>query len=242
VADEVLKEVRLDPRTLPGLIESINEAAGRQRVVLNTAGAAPELSLPPPPLQDDEGTVLWDVRLGTALAIGARGAFVSWRETHQQLVVDDPVTAEAPPPLLARVYDVRDLLADAEAWAAPLRGTRPRNAGGLFGGGGGATAGAMSGRVPPMTLGAGCVFVFLGAPTPPVSDETATAAGVAGLIKDVVNSEPWDETPAAPRAEGWGGWLYVRASEVGHRRVERLLALLRRGDSGSVRSKGAVGR
>jgi hypothetical protein len=79
-------------------------------------------------------------------------------------------------------------------------------------------------------------------PARTASDEAATAADVARLISDVVDSEMWAETPASPRAEGWGGWVYVRASEVGHRRVERLLALLRRGDSGLVRWKGAAGR
>jgi hypothetical protein len=74
------------------------------------------------------------------------------------------------------------------------------------------------------------------------SDEALTARDVAYLIMNVLTANAFGPPPVGPQASGWGGWMSVQTNEAGHRRVERLLALLRRGDSGLIGLKGAPKR
>jgi hypothetical protein len=57
---------------------------------------------------------------------------------------------------------------------------------------------------------------------------------VAAIVREGVYPGLWNDPKVGWWVEGWAGWVYVRASKAGHRKVEQLLALLRRGDSGPV--------
>jgi hypothetical protein len=65
-----------------------------------------------------------------------------------------------------------------------------------------------------------------------------SAKHVVGVMTEVVYPQSWNDPATGWRAEGLGRWLYVCASEAGHRKVERFLAMMRRGDSGPVAPAG----
>lgn len=121
-----------------------------------------------------------------------------------------------------RLYDVRDLLQDADAWSRLVRPLHPRPPQqGLFGGSGGAGIFGGSGG-------------FTKDEPPHRADE------IARLVTSSVGPDRWDDPASAWRAEGWGGWVYVRASAAAHRDAERLLALLRHGGSEWSGQEGAA--
>src|SRR5258706_2057567 len=125
VADRVLAEVRLDTQSLHKVVESIDRAAPGA-VKLDTAGLndddKPSNNWPAqPPLRN--------VRLGKVLMLGTepwRGSQtgVEWREAGGTIIVGGPGSAEMP--VEGRLYDVRDILDEAEAWSKPLRPLHPR--------------------------------------------------------------------------------------------------------------------
>jgi hypothetical protein len=222
VADRVLAEVRLETSSLRKVLGSIDRAApGAVRL--------DEASLS----EDDQTTYNWpaqpplrNVRLGKALMLGTqqwRGDDgVEWREAGGAIVVGGPGSASAPP--VGRLYDVRDILDEAEAWSKPLRPLHPRPAQqGIFGGAGGRSTVQQRG-------------LFGGGPD---DVEPLRADSIASAIMDVVDPRMWDTPKSNWQACGWAGWVFVRASPRALRDVERLLALMRRGESEPARRKGA---
>lgn len=127
-------------------------------------------------------------------------------------------TSSANDDTFRRLYDVRDLLDEAEAWSKPLRPLRPHHRStGLFGGGGGAGLFGQTGAL--FSSGA-------------YSDQPPTrASDIAELIRATITPEAWDDPETPWNVFGWGGWVMVDAAPHAHREVERFLALLRRGDS-----------
>jgi hypothetical protein len=209
VADRVLTEVRLDTQSLQKVVDSINRAAPGA-VKLDAAGLS----------NDQMETHNWpeqpplrNVRIGKALMIGTqpwRGSDgIEWREVGGTIVVG--AARSAATPAEGRLYDVRDILNEAEAWSKPLRPLHPRPAQqrGLFSGG----------------------YSF--------DAEPLRADAIAEVIKETIGPRFWDTPTWTWKAEGWGGRVWVYASARGHRDVERLLALMRRGESEPVRHKGA---
>ncbi|MDB5323051.1 MAG: hypothetical protein JWN40_4682 [Phycisphaerales bacterium] len=208
VADRVLAEVRLDIRSLRKVVDSIDRAAPGT-VKLDAAGLS----------ADDKASNNWpaqpplrDVRVGTVLMVGTqpwRGSNgVEWREAGGRIIVGGAGSATVPGE--GRLYDVRDILDEAEAWSKPLRPLHPRPAQqqGLFGGG-------------------------------PDDAEPLRAVDIAAVIKEAIDPRKWDQPSPTWQTEGWGGWVFVYASARAHRDVERLLAMMRRGESEPVRQKGA---
>jgi hypothetical protein len=209
VADQVLAEVRLEMGSLQQVVDSINRVAPGN-VRLDTSDLSDEdqqpINWPAPP-------ALRNVRLGTALMVGTlpwRGydGQVEWREEGGAIVVGGAGTATTPAE--GRLYDVRDMLDEAETWSKPLRPphARPAQQRGLFGGG-------------------------------PDDIEPLQADDIANVIKEIVDPRLWDDPASTWQACGWGGWVFVNASARGHRDVQRLLAMLRRGDSQGFTQKGA---
>jgi hypothetical protein len=210
VVDEVLADVRLDESSLRRFVESINSAAGQRVVRLDT-------NLPGEAMYDDghqAARALRGVRLGRVLAIGNRlGANgVEWREERDEVVIGGAGTA--PATVEGRLYDVRDIAAEADAWTAKLhrayKGPRPGHGVGIF----------------------GSKFPWM--------DVEWSGAEIAGAIRWTISEGAWDDPKTGWRVTGAGGWVFVRAGEDGHRKVGQLLALLRRGDSESVGASGGV--
>jgi hypothetical protein len=122
VADELLADVRLDGQSLRTVVESINAAAGRRRVRLDvpavTADYMDRTDHIPGPQR------LRNVRLGRALALGAARWLhpdeLACREAEGEIVIG-PAKLR-PVPVTARVYDVAELVDEADAWSNRLPG------------------------------------------------------------------------------------------------------------------------
>ena len=71
-------------------------------------------------------------------------------------------------------------------------------------------------------------------------DGSPSARDVAGLIEGVIYPHRWDNVPFNWYAEGWDGWVLVRASPQAHRDIELFLMLLRRGESEAATQIGAT--
>jgi hypothetical protein len=222
VADRVLPNLQLDTTSLAALVDSINSVAARtarlESAHLNVDDRQSNQWPSPPPMRN--------VRLGTALAVGTQSwhgynGGVELREENGALFIDGRGSATTPA-AAARLYDVRDLLAQAEAWSKPLRPLHPRPSRqqGLFAGGGGGGAGLFSG-------GGGGDQDY----------EPLRATEIAATIRDTIYPQLWDNPPANWHAQGWGGWVFVYASSAAQLDVEQLLALLRRGESQPFRQK-----
>jgi hypothetical protein len=57
------------------------------------------------------------------------------------------------------------------------------------------------------------------------------------MIRETIYPRRWEDPTSTWQAQGWGGWVFVHASAPVHRDVERLLALVRRGQSQPFRQK-----
>jgi hypothetical protein len=209
VADRVLPILQLDTTSLAAVVDSINRASERtvqlESSHLNDAEHQTNQWPAPPPMRN--------VRLGTALAMATEGCQeyrggAELREENGALIISGPGSATSPDPA-ARLYDVCDILAEAEAWSTPLRPLHPRppQQQGLFSSG------------------------YYGDYGP------IRAAEIAAMIRDTIYPQLWDDPQRNWQANGWGGWVFVYASAAAHRDVERLLALVRRGESEPVRQK-----
>jgi len=211
VVDEVFADVRLDESSLGRFVESINSAAGRRVVRLDA-------SIPQDAMYDSDvpaARALRGVRLGRVLAIanrlGANG--VEWREERDEIVIGGAGTA--PAAIEGRLYDVRDIAAEGNTWTAELhrayKGPGPGHGVGIFGS-----------KFPWMNV-------------------SWDGSEIAEVVRWTVIEPAWDAPKAEWRAAGLGGWVFVRAGEDGPRKVRQLLALLRRGDSGSPAAAAAGG-
>ncbi len=215
VADVVLGEVWVDLRSPADALEAIGRAApGRVRLEVGPLTAEPRREGAGPPQR------LRDVRLGTGveMAIGPRaptGAVEVW-ETGGQIVVGGPGRGPGQA-VEARVYDVRDLLCEITAWRETLPPDLHRSAPRLRGGGSGAFTG----------------------PTFATGMEDVAVEYVVRRIQETVLADQWIDNGGTWRLGGWGGFVFVEATADGHRLVERFLLLLRRGESGAARLKGA---
>jgi hypothetical protein len=125
-----------------------------------------------------------------------------------------------------RMYDVRDILNEAEMWSKPLRPLHARSRRrGLFGGGGG---GYFQGGG---LFGGGSYYD---------DEHPLRAYAVAQMIRWTIAPDAWDDPALGWNTFGWGGWVVVDAPRRAHREVERLLELLRRGDSELFLTRGAA--
>jgi hypothetical protein len=206
-----LADVRLETGSLQQVVDSINRAApGKVKLDVSRLShddlQTNDWPAPPP---------LRHVRLGTALRVATQSRRgydnqVEWREEGGTIVIGGAGTATTPAE--ARLYDVRDILDEAEAWSSPLRPLHPGPAQqlqrGLFGGG-------------------------------PDDLSPLQADDIASLIKEIVDPRLWDDPASTWQAQGWGGWVFVNASARAHREIDRLLSMLRRGESEPFRQKGA---
>lgn len=223
-ADRMLAEVEVDAsRSLAEGVELINRAApGGVRV--EWVNLQPEDWHARGWPEAGEALRLRDVRLGTAVALWARMRGedgLEWRLEKDAIVIGGPGTATED--LVGRLYDVGDIATDVEVWLArlgPLAESQP-GGGGLFSGGGGS------------------------APAPTLSQVKGgpvywdAADELALLICQTIHPADWSRAGGLWVAWGWHRWIYVRAPLETHRMVERLLMIVRRGDSGPARVKGA---
>jgi hypothetical protein len=106
-----------------------------------------------------------------------------------------------PGPVTCRVYDVSDLAAELRAQVEALR-RRPSSGGNIC-------------------------FPRVG-PPPPVDEEVSWALGV--LVSETIEPGAWQGFRPGWWVVAWGGRLFVQSSETGHRQVEALLELIRRGE------------
>jgi hypothetical protein len=209
VADRVLANLQLDTTSLAAVVDSVNRASDRtvqlESSHLNDADRRSNRWPSPPPMRN--------VRLGTALSMATqfwqeyRGG-VELREENGALIISGAGSATSPDPA-ARLYDVRDILAEAEVWSTPLRPLHPRppQQQGLFSSGSYEEYGPIR------------------------------AAEIAAMIRDTIYPQLWDDPSTKWQVDGWGGWVFVYASPAAHCDVERLLALVRRGESEPFRRK-----
>ena len=209
VADRILPTLQLDTTSLAAVDDSINRLASRT-VELESSHLRDDILYinqwpAPPPMRN--------VRLGTALATATQ--FWQWyngglelREENGALIIGGPGSATAAA-AEARLYDVRDILAEAEVWSKPLRPLQPRppQQQGLF------SSGSYEDYGP------------------------IRAADIAAMIRETIYPQLWDSSLGIWQAHGWGGWVFVYANPAAHREVERLLALVRRGESQPFRQK-----
>jgi hypothetical protein len=105
-----------------------------------------------------------------------------------------------------RLYDVRDILANAQRWEKPLR---PDKAAQL-------STMQQRGVISGMNYAYGA--------------DDSTASEVASMMESLLR-DPGVNSPASAQASAWAGWVHVRATPYEHRHVELFLRLLRRGDS-----------
>jgi hypothetical protein len=207
-ADRVLPMLQLDTTSLAAVVDSINQA-GDRTIRLESSHVT----------DDDRRTNQWptpppmhNVRLGTALTMATQSwhgydAGIELRDENGKLIVGGK--SATTPAAEARLYDVRDILAEAETWSTPLRPRHPRppHQQGLFSSGNYEDYGPLR------------------------------AAEIANMIRDTIYPQLWDNPPANWLAQGWAGWVFVYASPAAHRQVERLLALVRHGESQPFRQK-----
>jgi len=220
--DQILAQVRLDATSLPDAVNNVSQAAGGQ-VNLDTADFSAEemdpTNFPPNPvprLLQSPPTVpppLHNVRLETAIAV----ATLPWTGYDGHLTWREENGAiivagkeSAAQQPQCRLYDVRDIVREAGAWWTRMPHV-PRPPRGLFG----------------MQLSSD-------------DDGSPSARDVAGLIEGVIYPHRWDNVPFNWYAEGWDGWVLVRASPQAHRDIELFLMLLRRGESEAATQIGAT--
>jgi hypothetical protein len=224
--DSNLPLVDLDLTSLHSALRSIQRAAppGALEVDFDaTAITDPEPEASP---ARERPCRLRNVRLGTLLKLVIHRYMqvdmIECRQEPGRVVVGGPGTARRA--LVRRLYDVRDIVGPApgpEHFEVPPSQLPPQllappTGGGLFG---------VSSAAPPLP------------PYPAWWGEP-----VANLVEELIAPGALD-VPAGAGAYAWGGWVLANTDEAGHRAVEELLLLLRRGDSGEVRwvANGSLG-